>query len=41
MLLDLVEVAMLHLGLNLATTFARILDSFGIADKISMQLTHY
>jgi hypothetical protein len=34
MLLDLVEVAMSHSGLNLAAAFAGILDSFGIADKV-------
>ncbi|KAF8232955.1 hypothetical protein L208DRAFT_1215482, partial [Tricholoma matsutake] len=32
MLLDLVEVAMSHSGLNLAAAFARILNGFGIAD---------
>jgi hypothetical protein len=35
MLLDLVEVARSHSGLNLAAAFARILDDFGIADKAS------
>jgi hypothetical protein len=36
MLLDLVEVAMSHSGLNLAAAFAGILDSFGIADRVSI-----
>ena len=35
MLLDLVEVARSHSGLNLAAVFAKILDDFGIADKVS------
>jgi hypothetical protein len=35
MLLDLVEVATSHSGLNLAAAFAKILDDFGIADKVS------
>jgi hypothetical protein len=34
MLLDLVEVATSHSGLNLATAFAKILDDFGISDKV-------
>ena len=40
MLLDLVEVAMSHSGLNLAAAFARILNDFGIADKVSIQTNH-
>ena len=35
MLLDLVEVARSHSGLNLATTFAKILEDFGISNKVS------
>jgi hypothetical protein len=35
MLLDLIELAHLHLGLNLAVTFAKILKDFGINDKVS------
>ena len=35
MLLDLVEVAMSHSGVNLAPAFAQILDEFGISDKVS------
>ena len=34
MLLDLVEVAMSHSGLNLATVFAKVIDDFGISDKV-------
>ena len=35
MLLDIVEVAHSHSGLNLAAAFANILDEFGISDKVS------
>jgi hypothetical protein len=35
MLLDLVEVAKSHSGLNLAAAFAKVLDDFGISDKVS------
>jgi hypothetical protein len=35
MLLDLVEVAMSHSGVNLAETFANVLQEFGIEDKVS------
>ena len=35
MLLNIVEVARSHSGLNLATAFAKILDDFGISDKVS------
>ena len=35
LLLDLVEVAMSHSSVNLASVFAKILDDFGIADKVS------
>jgi len=35
MLLDLVEVATAHSGINLAAAFAAVLKEFGIADKIS------
>ena len=35
MLLDLVEVAMSHSGMNLAMAFAQILDEFGISNKVS------
>lgn len=33
-LLDLVEVAESHSGINLAAAFAKILDEFGISDKV-------
>lgn len=34
-ILDLVEVAKSHSGLNLATVFANILEDFRIASKVS------
>ena len=34
MLLDLVEVACSHSGINLAAAFAKVLDDFGISDKV-------
>ena len=34
MLLDLVEVPRSHSGLNLAIAFAKILEEFGISDKV-------
>lgn len=34
MLLDIVEVARSHSGINLAAAFAKILDDFGISDKV-------
>lgn len=36
MLLDLVEVAERHTGAHLAAVFAKILDDFGITDKVSV-----
>jgi hypothetical protein len=35
MLLDLVEVAKSHSGVNLANAFATVLKEFGIEDKVS------
>jgi hypothetical protein len=35
MLLDIVGLAHSHSGLNLAAAFAKILDDFGISDKVS------
>jgi hypothetical protein len=35
MLLDLVEVAKSHTGVNLGITFASVLKTFGIEDKVS------
>ena len=34
MLLDLVEVAKSHSGVNLAEAFAKVLEDFGISDKV-------
>ena len=34
MLLDLVEVAKSHSGINLTAAFAKILEDFGISDKV-------
>ena len=36
MLLDVVEVAHSHTGVNLAEAFMQVLDEFGIADKVSL-----
>lgn len=36
MLLDIVELARSHSGFNLAVAFAKILDDFGISDKVSV-----
>jgi hypothetical protein len=38
MLLDLVEVAMSHSGANLAAAFTKVLEEFGISDKVRLQL---
>ena len=38
MLLDLVEVAMSHSGVNLAAAFAKVLEDFGISDKVWFML---
>jgi hypothetical protein len=35
MLLDIVELAQSHSGINLAAAFAKILEDFGISDKVS------
>jgi hypothetical protein len=37
MLLDIVEVARSHSGINLAAAFAQILEDFGISDKVSQK----
>ena len=39
MLLDIVEVVHLHLGLNLAAAFAKILDDFRISEPVTMHQT--
>lgn len=36
MLLDLVEVAKLHSGENLAVGFTEVLEEFGISDKVQL-----
>jgi len=35
LLLDIIELAVLHLGDNLATAFAKILRDYRISDKVS------
>jgi hypothetical protein len=35
MILDIVEVATSHSGVNLAAVFTKILNKFGISDKVS------
>jgi hypothetical protein len=40
MLLDLVEVARSHSGVNLAEAFAKILQEFGIEDKVSFTIVN-
>lgn len=37
MILDIVELAKLHSGVNLAAAFTNILDDFQISDKVSIQ----
>jgi hypothetical protein len=37
MLLDLIEVVKSHSGLNLAATFVKVLEDFGISDKVSFE----
>ena len=37
MLLDLVEVARSHSGVNLASAFANVLNYFGISDKVQFK----
>ena len=39
MLLDLVEVPKLYTGLNLALTFIKVLEDFGVDDKV--RAVHY
>ena len=39
-LLDIIEVARSHSGLNLALAFAAILEDFGISDKVTLFLIH-
>ena len=36
-LLDLVEVGRQHTGVNLAVEFAKVIDDYGLAEKVSHQ----
>ena len=38
MLLDIVEVAKSHTGVNLAAAFAKILEDYGISEKVIISL---
>jgi hypothetical protein len=38
LLLDIVECPRLHTGYNLAATFEKVLEGFGISDKVSSKL---
>ena len=40
MLLDIVEVAKSHTGVNLAAAFAKILEEYGITDKVIISLKY-
>jgi hypothetical protein len=40
-LLDPVEVTQLHSRLNLAATFAKVLENFGISDKVRIHFIFY
>ena len=41
MLLDIVEVAKTHSGVNLAAAFAKILEKYGISDKVLISFEFY
>ena len=41
LLLDIVEVAKSHTGVNLVTAFAKILDDYGISDKVMISAKYY
>ena len=41
MLLDIVEVAKSHTGVNLASAFAKILEEYGISDKVIITVDYY
>ena len=41
MLLDIVEVAKTHTGVNLAAAFAKILEEYGISDKVLISFEFY
>ena len=36
MLLDIVEVAKSHTGVNLATAFAKVMEEYGISEKVTI-----
>jgi hypothetical protein len=38
MLLDIVEVAKSHTGVNLAAAFAKILEEYGISEKVIVNI---
>ena len=40
MILDLVEVAKLHTGVNLGTAFVNVLESFGVDEKVRALYGH-
>lgn len=39
LLLDIVEVAKLHLGVNLGKSFTNVLRDFGISDKVKIRFS--
>lgn len=41
MLLDIVEVAKSHTGVNLASAFAKVLEEYGISDKVFISADYY
>ena len=41
LLLDIVEVAKSHMGVNLVTAFVKILDDYGISDKVMISAKFY
>ena len=38
MSLDIIEMAQIHSGINLATAFSKVLTDFGISHKVSIKL---
>ena len=41
MLLDLVEVLVSHTGVNLANTFSKVLEEFGIKEKVRYHIMEW
>lgn len=41
MLLDIVEVAKSHTGVNLAAAFAKILEDYGISEKVVISCSEF